>query len=370
MSFAGKELTTRLDADGTLTVQLNERTWDAPKGRQVLVRMEASPVNPSDLALLFAAADLENATYSPGKLVAQMPEGYTGVASARHGLDLPAGSEGAGTVVAAGDDPAAQALMGKRVACIPGTAYASYAYCDAAMAIALSDGISAEQAASSFVNPMTALGFVETMKAEGFTALIHAAAASNLGQMLVRICQEDGIDLVNIVRSEEQVKLLQDLGAKYIVNSSEPDFMSRLVAAVSATGARLGFEPIAGGTTASAMLNAMEMDATRDMAFNRYGSSEFKKVFIYGKLDTGPTTIAGNIGLSWELAGWLLTNFLAKVGPQVAGRMRARVMKGLGTTFASHFSDRIAPDDMLTREAVCRYAARRTGQKFLILPNG
>jgi NADPH:quinone reductase-like Zn-dependent oxidoreductase len=370
MSFTGKELTTRLDADSTLTVQLRERTWEAPKGRKVLVRMEASPANPSDLALLFAAADLENAAYSPGKLVAQMPAAYTRATSARHGLDLPAGSEGSGTVVAAGEDPAAQALMGKRVACVPGTTYAAYAYCDAAMAITIDDGVSAEQAASSFVNPMTTLGFVETMKAEGFTAMIHAAAASNLGQMLVRVCAEDGIDLINVVRSEEQVKLLQDLGAKYIVNSSAPDFMSSLVAAVSETGARLGFDPIGGGRMASAMLSAMEADAVRDIPFNRYGSDEFKKVYIYGKLDTGPTTISSNIGFAWNVGGWLLPHFLAKAGPEVVGRMRARVMKDLTTTFASHYSDRIALDDMLTREAACRYAAQRTGQKFLILPNG
>ncbi len=199
MSFDGRQLTTRLDADGTLTLRLAERDWDAPTGRNVLVRMEAAPINPSDLGLLFASADVENADYSAtARLVAQMPGNVTRAMSARHGKAMPAGNEGAGTVVAVGDDPAAQALMGKRVACVPGAAYGTYATCDASMAFAVGDDVTAEQAASSYVNPMTALGFTETMKADGYTGIVHAAAASNLGQMLVRICLADGIPLVNM----------------------------------------------------------------------------------------------------------------------------------------------------------------------------
>ncbi|HEX4849062.1 MAG TPA: NADH oxidase, partial [Novosphingobium sp.] len=193
MTFTGKQLTTQLDADGTLTVQLNDKTWDAPQGSQVLIKVEASPINPSDLGLLYASADMDNAVYSPGKVVAQMPPPATRAFAARHGMAMPAGNEAAGIVVAAGEDPAAQALMGKRFACVPGSAYATYAYADANMGFAVDEAISADQAASSFVNPMTALGFTETMKMEGFTGLVHAAAASNLGQMLVKICQEDNI---------------------------------------------------------------------------------------------------------------------------------------------------------------------------------
>ena len=283
MTFTGKQLTTQLDADGTLTVQLNDKTWDAPKAGQVLVKVEASPINPSDLGLLFASADTDNALYSPGKVVAKMPDNATRAMKSRHGLAMPAGNEAAGTVVAAGEG--AEALMGKRVACVPGTAYASYAYADAAMCMPVE--ASAAQAASSFVNPMTALGFVETMKMEGFTGIVHAAAASNLGQMLVKICLEDGVPLVNIVRSDEQVKLLKDLGATHVLNMTDADFMPKLIDAIAETKAMIGFDPIGGGTLAGQILTAVEAAASRGAAFSRYGSSEPKKVYIYGALDLG-----------------------------------------------------------------------------------
>ena len=369
MSFDGRQLTTRLDADGTLTVKLSERSWDAPTARNVLVRMEAAPINPSDLGLLFAAADVENAEFSDGKLVAQMPDKVTRAMSARHGKAMPAGNEGAGTVVAAGDDPAAQALMGKRVACVPGSAYATYATCDASMAFAVGDDITAEQAASSYVNPMTALGFTETMKADGYTGIVHAAAASNLGQMLVRICLADGIPLVNIVRSADQVRLLKDLGAAHVVDMTEDGFIKRLADAVEETGAMLGFDPIGGGTMASDMLTAMEAQATRGQEFSRYGSSAEKKVYIYGSLDTGPTKLSRGFGFTWDVSGWLLFPFLQKAGDEVRSRMQKRVLSELTTTFASHYSNRITLDQMLQRDAVLAYNARKTGQKFLVQPD-
>jgi NADPH:quinone reductase len=357
MTYTGKQLTTQLDADGTLTVQLNDKTWDAPKAGQVLIKVEASPINPSDLGLLFASADTENASYSPGKVVAKMPDNATRAMKARHGVAMPAGNEAAGTVVASGEG--AEALMGKRVACVPGTAYGSYAYADAA---------SAEQAASSFVNPMTALGFVETMRMEGYTGIVHAAAASNLGQMLVKICLEDGVPLVNIVRSEEQVALLKGLGATHVLNMTDADFMPKLIDAIAETKAMIGFDPIGGGTLAGQILTAMEAAASRGAAFSRYGSSEAKKVYIYGALDLGPTILNRAFGLTWDLAGWLLTPFMAKAGMEVVGRMRARVAKDLTTTFASHYSMRGSLEDMLTKEAVSVYNARRTGEKYLVVP--
>lgn len=370
MTITGKQLTTQLDADGTLTVQLNEHSWEAPTGTQLLIKVEATPINPSDLGLLFASADTDNAVYTPGKVVARMPDGATRAFKARHGLAMPAGNEAAGTVIAAGEAPAAQALLGKRVACVPGTAYATHAICDASMAFTVDDNVTAEQAASSFVNPMTALGFTETMKLEGFTGLVHAAAASNLGQMLVKICQEDNIPLVNIVRSAEQVKLLKDLGATHVLNSTDADFMAQLIDAIHETGAMLGFDPIGGGTMASQILSAMEVSASRGAAFSRYGSSTPKKVYIYGALDIGPTILNRAFGLTWDLAGWLLTPFMMKAGHEVVGRMRARVMKDLTTTFASHYAQRGNLEDMLTKEAVAMYNARRTGEKYLVTPNG
>lgn len=368
MTYSGKQLTTQLDADGTLTVQLNDKSWDAPVGSQVLVQIEATPINPSDLGLLFASADTDNAVYTPGKVVAKMPENATRAMKARHGLALPAGNEAAGIVVAAGDAPAAQALLGKRIACVPGTAYGTYAYADAGMAFAVDDGVTAEQAASSFVNPMTALGFVETMKMEGFTGIVHAAAASNLGQMLLKICLEDNIPLVNVVRSDAQVSLLKGLGATHVLNMTESDYMPRLIDAIAETKAMLGFDPIGGGTVASQFLTAMEAAASRGAAFSRYGSSEPKKVYIYGALDLGPTILNRAFGLTWDVGGWLLTPFMMKAGQDVVGRMRARVMKDLTTTFASHYKAKVTLEGMLTKDAVSEYNARRTGEKYLVTP--
>ncbi|WP_439648345.1 zinc-binding dehydrogenase [Croceibacterium aestuarii] len=368
MTYEGQQLLTRLDDDGTLTVEIVPQSWEEPSGSQILVRVEAAPINPSDLGLLFASADTAGADYSPGKVVAKMPEAATRAMQARHGIAMPAGNECAGTVVAAGEAPAAQALLGKRVACVPGTAYATYALADAAMAMPLAEGVTAEQGASSFVNPMTALGFVETMRKEGFTGLVHAAAASNLGQMLVRICAEDGVPLVNIVRSEAQVKLLRDLGAEHVLDMTAPGFDAALTDAIHATGAMLGFDPIGGGTLAGQILAAMERSASRGAAFSRYGSSVPKKVYIYGALDTGPTILNRAFGLTWDLGGWLLTPFMQKAGSEVVGRMRARVMKDLTTTFASHYKARVGLEEMLSKEAVGAYNARRTGEKYLVVP--
>ncbi len=364
MTYTGKQLTTQLDADGTLTLQLNDKTWDEPKAGQVLIKVEATPINPSDLGLLFASADTENADYSPGKVVAKMPDNATRAMKARHGMAMPAGNEAAGTVVAAG--AGAEALMGKRVACVPGSAYANYAYADAAMCMPVE--ASAAQAASSFVNPMTALGFVETMKLEGFTGIVHAAAASNLGQMLVKICLEDGVPLVNIVRSDDQVKLLKDLGATHVLNMSDADFMPKLIDAIAESKTMLGFDPIGGGTLSGQILTAMEAAASRGAVFSRYGSSEAKKVYIYGALDIGPTILNRAFGLTWDLAGWLLTPFMAKAGMEVVGRMRARVAKDLTTTFASYYKAEVSLEGMLTKAAVSEYNARRTGEKYLVVP--
>ncbi len=367
-AFTGRQLRSTLSGEGTLTVEVVDHEWAAPTGAQILVRVEAAPINPSDLALLFGPADIENAEYSPGRVVAQMTQGAVRALKARHGIALPAGNEGAGTVVAAGEDPAARVLLGTRVAVVPGSAFGTYAHAEARMSLPLPDDVSAEQGASSFVNPMTALGFVETMRAEGFTGLVHAAAASNLGQMLVRICQEDDVPLVNIVRSQAQVELLEGLGARHVLDSTDPEFPAHLAEAIGETGAMLGFDPIGGGTTAGRILTAMEAAASRGAAYSRYGSSTPKRVYIYGGLDAGPTILHRSFGLTWDLSGWLLFPFLTTAGPTVVARMRERVMRDLTTTFASHYSDRVSLEGMLTKEAVSRYTARRTGEKYLVLP--
>ncbi|MHA6316946.1 zinc-binding dehydrogenase [Altererythrobacter sp. CAU 1778] len=370
MATTGKQIFTTLDPGGKLTVEVADASFPDPTGNQVLVKMEAAPINPSDLALLFGQADLDNAEYSPGKIVADMPEPFLSGMKARHGQRLPVGNEGAGTVIATGDSDAAKALMGQRVACVPGHAYSQYAIADAGFCLPLGDH-TAEDGASSFVNPMTALGFTETAKMEGFSGLVHMAAASNLGQMLLKICQEDGMPLVNVVRKESQVDLLKGLGAEHVVNSSDDDFMSQLRTAIDAADAYMGFDPIGGGTMVDACFKAMEQVATAKMKdYNRYGSNQQKRMYIYGRLDLSPTILSPSYGFGWTLSGWLLTPFMGQAGPEVVGRMRKRVLDNLTTTFASNYSAKVDLEGMLTKEAATTYRAMRTGEKYLVTPQG
>ena len=370
MSTTGKQLFTTLESDGRLTVEIADTTFPAPTGNQVLVKMEAAPINPSDLAILTGAADFENAEYSPGKVVARMPEPFNTGSKARHGQRLPAGNEGAGTVVAAGDGEMAQGLMGQRVACVPGSAFSQYAIADAAMCLPLGDH-SAEAGASSFVNPMTALGFVENAKMDGQKAILHTVGASNLGQMLNRICQEDGIALVNIVRKGDQAELLKSQGAEHVVNSSDEDFMDQLRGAIEATGAFYGFDPIGGGQMVDHCFKAMEQVAVAQMSeYSRYGSNQAKRMFIYGRLDFGPTVLTPAYGFGWTLSGWLLTPFLQSAGMETVMRMRKRVIDNLTTTFASNYKEKVDLEGMLTKEAILDYRQMKTGEKYLVTPNG
>ena len=370
MTTTGKQLFTTLTSDGTLTVEIANSEFPDPTGNQVLVKMEAAPINPSDLAILTGAADFENAEYSPGKVVAKMPEPFNSGQKARHGQRLPAGNEGAGTVVATGDSDMAKALMGQRVACVPGTAYSQYAIADASMCLPLGDH-SAEDGASSFVNPMTALGFAENAKMDGQEAILHTVGASNLGQMLVKICREDGLGLVNIVRKSDQVDLLKDLGAKHIVNSADDDFMDQLKSAIDETNAFYGFDPIGGGKMVDSCFKAMEQVASKKMSeYSRYGSNQQKRMFIYGRLDMGPTTLTPSYGFGWTLSGWLLTPFLQMAGGETVARMRKRVLDNLTTTFASSYKSKVDLEGMLTKDAILDYRQMKTGEKYLVMPNG
>jgi len=364
----GKQLFTTLSSDGKLTLEISEESFPEPKDNQVLVKMEAAPINPSDLAILTSAADFENAEYSAGKVVATMPEPFHSGQKARHDQRLPAGNEGAGTVVATGDSDMAKALMGKRVACVPGNAFSQYAIADAMMCLPLGDH-SCEEGASSFVNPMTALGFAENAKMDGQKAIVHTAAASNLGQMLVKICAEDDLELVNIVRKAEHVEMLKGLGAKHVVNSSDDDFMAQLRSAIDATDAFYGFDPIGGGQATDTVFKAMEQVAVKKMTeYSRYGSNQEKRMFIYGRLDTSPTVLTPSYGFGWTLSGWLLTPFLQKAGMETVGRMRQRVLDNLTTTFASSYKAKVNLEEMLTKDAILDYRQMKTGEKYLVTP--
>jgi len=367
---SGLQLRSIIKSSGDLELSLAEVAIGQPEGDEVLVRVEGSPLNPSDLGLLLGPADLSTLTSAGGVTRAKVPEKFLKAMAARIDESMPVGNEGAGVVVAAGPDPAAQALVGKTVALLGGAMYAQYRTVKAADVLPLPAGATAADGASCFVNPLTALGMTETMRAEGHTALVHTAAASNLGQMLNKICLKDGIELVNIVRSGEQAKILTDIGAKHVVDSTSPDFQDELTAALVATNATIAFDAIGGGKLASQILSGMEAAAnSRGGAYSRYGSSVFKQVYIYGSLDPRPSELARNYGLSWAVGGWLLTPFLGKLGAEGVQRLRQRVADELKTTFASHYTAEISLAEALQPETIAAYNRKTTGEKYLINPN-
>jgi NADPH:quinone reductase-like Zn-dependent oxidoreductase len=370
----GLQLRSLITASGELELSLLPVEFPAPGPDEVLVRVEASPINPSDLGLLLGAADPATAkTSGEGDATvvkAKVPPTAAKAMAGRLGESMAVGNEGAGTVVQAGSSPEAQALMGKMVAMIGGAMYAQYRIMKVAACLPLPDGTTAAEGASCFVNPLTSLGMVETMRREGHTALVHTAAASNLGQMLNRICLADGIDLVNIVRSEAQEKLLRDLGAKYVCNSEAPSFTDDLVAALIATGATLAFDATGGGRLQGQILTAMEVMAVKAMKeYSRYGSTTHKQVYVYGRLESKPIEFSPTFGMAWGMGGWLLFPFLQKIGQADAARLRARVAAELKTTFASHYSKEISLHEVLDLDNLHAYAKRATGTKFLINPN-
>ena len=364
---------TLVKPEGELVVSLERRPMPTPKSHEVLVQILATPINPSDLGLLFGAADMSTARASIRdglpQITADIPPAGMRAMGGRIGEALAIGNEGCGTVVAAGDSPEAQALLGKTVALIGGEIFAEYRCLPAQMCMVLPDGTDPKDGASCFVNPLTSLAFTEVMKAEGHSAIVHTAAASNLGQMLVKICAKDGIPLVNIVRSDAQVEILKSIGATHIVNSSADDFIDQLVAAIVVTGATIGFDAIGGGKLAGQILSAMEVAAVKRMAtYSRYGSDTFKQVYIYGALDLGPTILNRAFGLTWSLSGFLLTPFLQKAGMETNLRLRNRVVDELTTTFRSHYSHEISLTDALSLDVAHAYNAKRTGEKYLIRP--
>lgn len=368
---SGLQLRSLIKANGELEVSLAKVDIPDPASDEILVRVEATPINPSDLGLLLGAADMSTAKAGAGPtLTAKVPAPLMRAMAGRVDQSLPVGNEGAGTVVAAGSDPAAQALLGKTVAGIGGAMYAQYRTLKAADVLPLPPGASAADGASCFVNPLTALGMVATMRAEGHTALVHTAAASNLGQMLNKICLKDGVELVNIVRSPEQAKILTDIGAKHVVDSASPTFLDDLTKALVDTGATLAFDAIGGGKLAGQILGCMEAAINQKATvYSRYGSSVHKQVYIYGGLDTRPTELVRSYGMAWGLGGWLLTPFLMKIGPAAAQKLRQRVADELKTTFASHYTAEIGLAEALDPEVAAAYNRKTTGEKYLINPN-
>ena len=370
----GLQLRSLVQPDGTLELSLVDTPVAPPADDEVLVHIQATPINPSDIGLLLGAADLASVqvagSASRPVATARIPERAMPAMAARLGQSMPVGNEGAGRVIAAGASPAAQALLGQTVAVLGGAMYAQYRTLKVAMCLPLPTGTTPAEGASCFVNPLTALGMTETMRREGHTALVHTAAASNLGQMLNKICLADGIGLVNIVRKPEQEALLRGIGAQHVCNMAAPTFMADLTEALVATGATIAFDATGGGTLAGQILACMETAINRTAKeYSRYGSAVHKQVYLYGHLDTRPTEINRSFGMAWGVGGWLLFPFLQKIGHAGAQALRARVAAELKTTFASHYAQEVSLAGALSAEAITAYGARNTGSKYLIDPS-
>ena len=369
----GLQLRSLIRPDGELEISLADVPLPTPGPDEVLVRIEASPINPSDLGLLFGAADMGTATASGTAqrpvIRAHVPEAAMKAMAGRAGQSMPVGNEGAGVVVAAGASPAAQALLGKMVAAYGGAMYAQYRCVAAADCLPLPQGATAADGASSFINPMTALGMVATLRREGHTALVHTAAASNLGQMLNRLCQKEKIALVNIERKPEQAQLLRSQGAAYVVDSGSPLFPQELTEALVATGATLAFDATGGGKLAGQILTAMEAALNRNAtAYSRYGSATHKQVYLYGSLDTRPTEFNRSFGMAWGMGGWLVFSYLQKLEAGIIEQFNQRVAADLKTTFASHYTQEVSLAQALSLDHIAVYGKRATGEKYLVNP--
>ena len=349
-------------------------TEPSPGPDEVMVRIDAAPINPSDLGLLLGGADWNSAKASGSRsnpiVTAPMTPKVLQAMAARVDIPMPVGNEGAGVVIEAGKSDAAQALLGKTVAVLGGAMYSQFRRLSVNQCLALPPGATAADGASSFVNPLTALGMVGTMQREGHKALVHTAAASNLGQMLNRLCLKDQVGLVNIVRKSEQEELLKAAGAVHVCRTDSPTFMQDLTEALATTGATLGFDAIGGGPLAGQILTCMEAAANRNAkVYSRYGSTTYKQVYLYGSLDMNPTVLNRNYGMTWGLGGWLLTPYIEKIGPTAFQALKQRVAAELKTTFASHYSQEISLAEALQLEIIAAYAKRSTGQKYLVTPN-
>jgi NADPH:quinone reductase-like Zn-dependent oxidoreductase len=373
-SKTGLQLRSLIKKSGELEISLANVPIPEPSADEVVVRVEASPINPSDLGLLVGAADMTTAKASGTKdapvITAKVPEAAMRVMAGRLDESMPVGNEGAGVVVKTGSSETAKALMGKTVAMIGGAMYAQYRTIRAGDCLVLPEGITPAEGASCFVNPLTSLGMVETMRREGHKALVHTAAASNLGQMLNKICLKDGVGLVNIVRSAEQAEILHKIGAKHVVDSTASTFMEDLTNALVETGATLAFDAIGGGKLAGQILTCMEAAINKTAkVYSRYGSNVHKQVYIYGGLDLRPTELNRAFGMTWGVGGWLLFPFLQKIGPADGAKLRQRVVAELKTTFASHYTQVVSLQEALQLSHIAVYGKRATGEKYLINPN-
>ena len=367
---SNKQITSTVTDEGKLEIAITEAERPTPGEDEVIIEIEATPINPSDLGLLIGPGDINTLKAEDSKIIMDVPKAIMGAMEPRLNKPMPVGNEGSGVVIEAGVN--AQELLGKVVSVVGGGMYTQYRCLPAASCMVMNEGTEPRDCASSFVNPLTALGMVETMKMEGHTALVHTAAASNLGQMLVKICKDDGVQLVNIVRKQEHVDLLKSFGAQFVCNSSDDGFMEQLTSAITETKATLAFDATGGGELAGKILACMEAAARKNATeYSPYGSTDHKQVYIYGALNQSGITLPNNrsFGMYWGIGGFLLTPFLSKVGFEKMGELQARVASEIKTTFASTYTQEVSLEEVLTLESLMVYAKQATGEKFLSKPN-
>ena len=374
LSETNLQLRSLVKSSGQLEISVQAVPTQPPKADEVVIRIQASPINPSDLGILLGSLEIDNFRQSDvagqPQITADISPSILAALTGRHDQSMPVGNEGAGEVIAAGDSEAAQALLGKTVAGMGGGMYCQYRTLNVSQCLVLNEGTTARQGAACFINPLTSLGMVETMKIQGQAALIHTAAASNLGQMLQKICLADGIPLINIVRKPEQGKILREIGATYVCNSWADSFAFDLKKAISETGAYIAFDATGGGELANDILVAMEAAASEHMkTYSRYGSNQHKQVYLYGGLQRSPTILKRNYGMQWSVGGWLLTPFLQRSGADRVAQLRQRVLDELTTTFASNYNREISLSDILSLDTLKEYSQQSTGHKFLVNPS-
>lgn len=322
--------------DAISGLQILERPVPKPRRGQVLVKIAAAPCNPSDLLLL-------QGKYGTLKTLPTVP-----------------GWEGAGTVVAAGGGLLARWLMAKRVACAvrsdrDGT-WAEYVVANADNCIPLKANLPVDQAASLIINPLTAVGMLETARRAGHRAAVHTAGASQLGRMMIALASDMKYPLINIVRRDAQVQLLKSLGAAHVLNSDSDAFTNALKTLSARLQSTAAFEAVAGEMTGT-VLNAMPPGTT---------------VYVYGALSLEPCRNIDPIELIFHgksLTGFYLGNWLDRRGAigvlRAASRVQRLIIEGRIRTTVQR---RLKLDEVV--DGLLQYVRNMTGGKMLIMPHG
>ena len=367
-----RQLITTLSLTGTLSLSLQNTELPPLGAEDILLQVQAAPLNPSDMSFMFTQADLSTLTFdydaSTPCVSMQLPDIIDKRHQHRVEQTLPCGYEGAGVIIEVGSSLSRE-LIGRTVSCAIGGMYADYKVSPLNAVIVMPEGVTPMQAAAAFVNPMTVLAMLETRRLHQHKALVHTASASNLGKILIRCCKQQSIPLVNLVRNSNQIPALMSLGADIVLDTSDEDFAVQLYDAISQYEPTACFDPIAGGDLLSHVMSTMErVFIDKQQQFSHYGSGVFKQGFVYGHLDNAPLRFTHQIGFSWSLRGWLLGDVLPTLSAECITNMKKSIQSEITTTFASEFNTTITLADILNPVQIATYTAARSNEKFLVVP--